>query len=110
MSVNVTKSQTMKREEWYKSTKFKKLRLLNNWTHEIKQMTQKLYDLLEIVVEDNPDCAIGDKFTIAERQLRIVDIEAKNLISAMDSFARTLEPRKFDDWPDPLPTPPEDKK
>lgn len=91
----------MKREEWYESTKFKKLRLLNNWTHEIKQMTQKLYDLLEIVTEDTPDCMVGDKFTIAERQLRIVDIEAKNLITAMGAFAHTLEPHKFDDWPDP---------
>jgi len=89
----------MKREEWYQSTKFKKLRLLNNYSHEIKQMTQKLYDLLEIVTEDNPDAMVGDKFTIAERQLRIVDIEAVNLSRAMDAFARTLEPKKFDDYP-----------
>lgn len=80
----------MENEDWYNSLEFKKIRLLNNFTHEIKQMTQKLYDLLEIVVEDNPDCMVGDKFTIAERQLHIVDIEAKNLISAMDSFTRTL--------------------
>lgn len=92
----------MKRQEWYDSVQFKKLRLLNNWSHEIKQMTQKLYDILEIVLEDKPDAAIGDKFHIAERQLRIVDVEAIRLIDAMGSFARTLEPREFEDWPDPL--------
>lgn len=88
----------MKRQEWYDSVQFKKLRLLNNWTHEIKQMTQKLYDILEIVLEDKPDSVIGDKFTIAERQLRIVDVEAVRLIDAMSKFTVTLEPREFEDW------------
>jgi hypothetical protein len=91
----------MKREEWYNSVQFKKLRLLNNWSHEIQHMLQQLRDVFEIVVDENLGATCTDKYSLAERQLRITSMEAVNLIRVIDNFARMLEPKKFDDWPTP---------
>ncbi len=87
----------MKRDDWYSSTKFLKLRLLNNVSHDIIQKTQQLYDLLNLVLEDQPDLMCFDPFTIAERQLRVTSLEAKKLTDVLDRLANKLSPHNFDD-------------
>lgn len=87
----------MKRDDWYNSTKFLKLRLLNNVAHELKQGTQRLYDLLNLILEDNPDLMCCDPFSLAERQLRVTDLEVMRLIDRMDKLAHRLSPHDFDD-------------
>jgi hypothetical protein len=69
----------MKREEWYNSPEFKKLRMFNNMTHEVGHLVQRLYDMLHIL-EGDFGPLIGDKFSLYERQLRIVSVEASNLV------------------------------
>lgn len=63
-------------------------------------MLQQLHDVFEIVVDENLGATCTDKYSLAERQLRITSMEAVNLIRVMDNFARMLEPKKFDDWPE----------
>jgi hypothetical protein len=77
------------------------LRLLNNITHEIKQKTQHLYDLMELLISQKGDLFFCDKFNVAERQLRIVDAEASRLIREMSSLDHFLSPHTFDDMEAP---------
>ncbi len=91
----------MKRSEWYNSSKFLKLRLLGHISGDIKQKTQELYDLLNILNIEYGPMTVYDKFCLAERQLRIIDGEAANLGRAMDALIRFLEPAKLE--PDDVP-------
>lgn len=82
----------MTRDEWYKSPLFMKLRLINNRVSDIKQTTQQVYDLLAMLdTEHGP--LVGDKFSLAERQLRIVDIETVRLIEYMNRMCDVLTPK-----------------
>jgi signal transduction histidine kinase len=82
----------MTRDEWPKSPLFLKLRLLNHRSHEIRQITQEIYDLLAILdAEYGP--LVGDRFRLAERQLRIMDMEASRLIEYMDRMCDMLRPK-----------------
>ena len=87
----------MKRDEWYESDKFKTLRLLNHRVHEIGQVTQEIYDILQLIVSQNPDLPAFDRFNVFERQLRIVQLEASNLVNAASKFDSTISPKEFDD-------------
>ena len=88
----------MERDEWYESDKFKTLRLLNHRVHEINQVVQEIYDLLQLVVSQNgPEITANDKFTILSQQLRIVQLEASNLVNATTRLDSVITPRKFDD-------------
>lgn len=84
----------MTQDEWYESDEFKTMRLLNNLTHGIKQTTQQLYDLLQLVMSQNEGIGCHDKFTIYERQLRIVDAEAANLIRTCSGLESLVRPKK----------------
>ena len=88
----------MKRDAWYESDKFKTLRLLNHRVHEINQVVQEIQDLLQLVVSQNgPDITAFDKFTILAQQLRIVQLEASNLVNATTQLDSMITPKKFDD-------------
>lgn len=83
----------MTRDEWFKSPEFMKQRLMNNIAHEIGHKSQYLRDLLMIHLDEKGGF-IGDRFDLAERQLRIIELEAKNLVSV---FNNLLKYPKFDD-------------
>jgi hypothetical protein len=87
----------MKRDEWYDSARFKKLRFLNNMSFEIHHKCQNLQDVLEIVIEDAPDLAFIDKFTLVQDQLRIVYLESQRLMDRIVSLIKIIEPIGFDD-------------
>jgi hypothetical protein len=70
----------MTRDEYYSSTKFKSMRLVNNMAHEFSHLAQRLYDALEIAVEYNPELNLMDKAAIFERQLRLISSESRRLI------------------------------
>lgn len=87
----------MTRDEWYNSKKFKILRLLNHLTHDITHRAQEIRDVLEIILEEHPDLIVFDKFTLVERQLRVLQLEGRNLVSVASDLSRKLEPHTFDD-------------
>jgi len=87
----------MKREEWYSSVEFKKLRLFGNVASEIRHKCQYLYDILEIIVADKPELLSLDRFTLMERQLRILQLEAGKLVDLSSCLTLKAQP-KFDDW------------
>lgn len=89
-------AKAMTREEWYNSPKFLKLRLLNQLSHSLKHTTQQLHDLLRVLDAEEGPMMVHDKFNLAERQLRVVDLEAVQLARRMDELARFLEPSKFE--------------
>src|SRR4051812_12216157 len=81
------------RDEYYKSKEFITLRLLNNMTHEISHLTQRMYDVLAIVADQHPGMFCMDKVTIYERQLRLVNSEASRLTSYMTQLDSVFTPR-----------------
>lgn len=87
----------MTRDEYYNSPEFKTNRLLNNMVHDLKQQTQRIYDVLALVLERKPDLIFFDKFNLVERQLRIVDAEAARLIRETSALEHMLYPKNFDD-------------
>lgn len=79
-----------KREEWYNSAEFKKLRLFGNVASEVHHKCQYLYDILEIILADKPDLIVFDRFTIVERQLRVLQANYKgdwNRISSLTGMS-----------------------
>jgi hypothetical protein len=89
----------MTRDEWYKSPLFVKLRLVNNISHEIKHKAQHLYDLLAVLEAEHGPLMVYDKFNLAERQLKIVNLEATRLIEYMGRLDGLLAPKSFDEPP-----------
>lgn len=83
----------MKKDEWYKSTEFMKQRLINNIAAEISFKLQHLRDLLMIHLEEKGGF-IGDRWSLTERQLRVVELETKNLERQL---CELLKYPKFDD-------------
>lgn len=98
-----------KREEWYNSAEFKKLRLFGNVASEVHHKCQYLYDILEIILADKPDLnlMVFDRFNVVGRQLRVLQLEAKRLVTEANSLTQMLEPHKFVDWNEYGPIPPE---
>lgn len=86
----------MTREEWYASSKFKILRLLNHMTFDIPQICQEIRDVLEVIDETNR-LACFDKFWLVEHQLRIVRLEADKLVQRGSDLSEMLRPKKYDD-------------
>ena len=73
----------MTSEEWYNSKRFKHLRAIHNTAHDVVQTLQKLRDLLDMLLEEEPTLPAFDKCTIALQQLKITQLEANNLTSAI---------------------------
>lgn len=97
------KGVRMKREEWYESRKFLLLRLVNNFVHDLSQTTQRLYDLTNLLNQEfDNGLTVCDKFTILERQLRLVQVESQRLIRAEAEFSHFVSPRRFDDDAGPV--------
>lgn len=87
----------MTREEWYRSPDCIKLRFLNNISSHIRHTTQEFNDVLQLILAERPDLWVFDKFSLCERQSRIVALEASRLCDyamKLDSF---LEPKQYDD-------------
>ena len=91
------RDKLMTREEWYASPGFIKLRFLNNIAAGIQHKTQELYDVLELLLAENPDLFVFDKFTLVERQARIVNLEASKLWEHCRKLDVLLEPRQYTD-------------
>lgn len=80
----------MTREEWYASLE---LRFLNNIAAGIQHKTQELYDVLELILAEKPDLIVFDRFTLVERQAKIVNLEASKLWDYCRKLATILEPK-----------------
>ena len=87
----------MTRDEWHKSPEFIKLRFLGNMGASITSKVQELNDVLELVLAEKPDLWVFDKFSLVERQARIVSLEASKLWERCRELAKSLEPRQYDD-------------
>ncbi len=87
----------MTRDEWYKSPDFIKLRFLNNIAAEVQHKVQDLYDVLEILLAERPDLWVHDKFSLAERQARIVHLEAGKLWERTRALESMLVPHQYSD-------------
>jgi len=87
----------MTREEWYSSPDFIKLRFLNNIAAGIQHKTQELGDVLALILAENPDFFVFDKFSLVERQARIVSLEASKLWERCRNLDSLLEPRQYTD-------------
>lgn len=59
---------------------------VHNPVHEIQKDLQKIRRYFEHLL--GPEAGLYDKNIIAERQLRIVEVEVKNLISAIGQLKR----------------------
>lgn len=94
----------MKREEWYTSTLFRLLRLINNIIAELTFKSQHLQDLLILLMEKREGIYLSDKFHLVERQMRIVKLETDKLSRYFSDLERTLSPHSFDDHESPTAT------
>jgi len=83
----------MTREEWYSSPDFIKLRFLNNIAAGIQHKTQEYNDVLQLILAEKPDLCIYDKFSLCERQARIVSLEASKLWQYSRDLADKLQPK-----------------
>lgn len=82
----------MTQEEWYASPGFIKLRFLNTIASGIQYKTQELYDVLELIAAEQ-EVMVSDRFSLVERQLRIVNLEAAKLWDYCRKLETTLQPR-----------------
>ena len=89
----------MSREEWYRTPDFIILRFLNNMAAEVQHKTQEIHDILELMVTFNPNLAVGDRFTVVERQLRVINLEAGRFWDECRKLDDILSPKKFSDFP-----------
>lgn len=87
----------MTKEEWYESPDFIKLRFLNNIAAGIQHKTQELNDVLTLILAEKPDLLGLDKFSLCERQLRIVALEASTLWERCRNLGNFLEPSQYTD-------------
>jgi hypothetical protein len=74
-----------------------RIRLFHNMAFEFKHLTQKMYDMLNLMILENPDLFVFDKFTIVERQLRILDCESSRMIDVgtkLGYFLQDMAERK----------------
>jgi rubrerythrin len=87
----------MTKEEWYASPDFIKLRFLNNMAAGIQHKTQEFTDVLELILAEKPDLWVFDRFSLVERQCKIVNLEAAKLWERARKLADSLEPHQYDD-------------
>lgn len=87
----------MTRDEYYNSTEFKLVRLLQNYPANIQQDLQKMGDLIEIIAERHTDIATYDKFSLMTQQLRIALMDINTLFSHTSAFCSLLRPKLEDD-------------
>lgn len=80
----------MTREEWYKSTEFLKTRRFHNRAFKIGELIDELYEELQIL-NDEFGPLLHDKFSLYERQLQILRLEADRLRSYGIDAGRLLE-------------------
>lgn len=92
----MTKKQ-MTREEWYASPDFIKLRFLNKIASGIQHKTQEIYDVLNLILAENPNLAVYDIFSLVERQAKIVNLEASKLWERCRNLGNWLEPYQYTD-------------
>lgn len=88
------KEKGIPRKEWHESQKFKFLRMLNNRVAQIGQIAQEMreiFDLLEKEYEDS--MMVLDAWNLVERQLRVTELESKNLWSSFNNLSKKLEPK-----------------
>ena len=89
--------QECTREEWYKTSKFKTLRLINNIAHEIQKKTQHLNDLFQLLNDQyNHELGVLDKVNLVDRQIRVLQLEASNLNRTILNMDRSLTPNFTD--------------
>ncbi len=86
------KPPPMTRDEWFNSKRQMLLRLLNNFSADILHKTQETYDILNILLIEEPDLVVADKFTIVERQLRVMNSEAWRLQEVASKLMQFLTP------------------
>lgn len=92
----------MTREEWYRSTKFLRQRLLGHMAAEVEQKIQQMGDLLVMIDnEEGGGLLVHDRFHLVERQLRIMGLESSKLSSLISRFTDMMSPKKFDDMESP---------
>jgi hypothetical protein len=91
------RKKVMTREEWYASPNFIKLRFLNNIAAGIQHKTQELFDVLELILAENPDLFVFDKFSLVERQAKIVNLEASKLWGRCRDLDILFEPSQYSD-------------
>ena len=87
----------MTREEWYRTPDFIILRFLNNMVADVGHKTQEIRDILELMEAHRPDLSVMDRFSVVERQLRVVSLEAKRLWDECRKLDELLSPRDFSD-------------
>ena len=87
----------MTKAEWYNSPDFITLRFLNNVAAAIKHQTQEYNDILQLILAEKPELFVFDKFSLCERQSKIVSLEAYKLWDYSSKLATILEPRQYDD-------------
>lgn len=85
----------MTQSEYYESPSFLITRLLNNKVHGLTQTTQQIADILLLVESIHPGVFLGDRFSVVERQLRIVHLEAQRLIRETSLLEERLRPKTF---------------
>lgn len=81
------------REEWYNSPEFIILRLFGHLSSETQMKTQEMFDVLSLIVAMCPGLYCTDRFTVVERQLKIVSLEAKRLIDEVSKLSDFLQPK-----------------
>jgi hypothetical protein len=82
----------MTRDEWHRSPKFFKLRLLENIISEMNQKSQHIAEILSLLdVEDGP--FFLDAFNLTEMQLRIVKLETDKLMTRARKLCDILKPK-----------------
>ena len=91
----------MTREEWHRTPDFIILRFLNNMAADVTHKTQEIRDILELMLAHRPDLFVTDRFCVVERQLMIVDLEARRLWDECRRLDDILSPRHFSDFNPP---------
>lgn len=87
----------MTRDEYYESPSFLITRLLNNKVHGLTQATQQIHDILFLIEGIHAGVFLGDRFSVVERQLRVVSLEAQRLIREVSLLEDKLRPKSFSD-------------
>lgn len=85
------KEKPKNRDEWYSSPSFIILRFLNNIAAGIEHKAFELRDVIDLLLAHEPQLTCLDRFTVVERQLRVVMLEAKRLWSECRSLNALLE-------------------
>lgn len=87
----------MTREDWFRTPDFVILRLLNNLAAELNHKTQPFQDVLNLIAAIEPDIEVSDRFSLVERQLKIVSLETSNLWAYVRKLEEFLGHPEFTD-------------